>query len=98
MAVLRVDPASDNGAKFPQPLTFERDVSKPETDRDLYVVGFPGEPKTWVFGGKPPVGHETQQVISSLFNSKFGVKRLAPASSKPGQVGADGRQEMDRGP
>ena len=94
MAVLRVDPASDNGAKFPQPLSFERDVSKPETDRDLYVVGFPGEPKTWVFGGKPPVGHETQQVISSLFNSKFGVKRLAPGIVKagPGSVPTDDRK------
>jgi len=93
MAILQVDPASNQGIAFPEPVTFETDISQPKARRDLYVVGFPGEPRAWLFGGKPPVGHETAQVISTLFNNKFGVKRLAPGIVKagPGEVAGDGK-------
>jgi len=87
MAILRVDPASDASNTFPKPVTFETDTAQPKADRDLYVVGFPGEPKTWLFGGTPPVGHETTKVISTVFNNKFGVKRLAPGTIKAGPGG-----------
>jgi serine protease len=93
MAVLRVDPASDAANAFPKPVTFEIDTAQPKARRDLYVVGFPGQPRTWLFGGTPPVGHETSQVISTIFNNKFGVKRLAPGTIKagPGEVTNDGK-------
>ena len=84
MAILRVDPASDAGHAFPGPVTFETDTGQPSARRDLYVVGFPGEPKLWTFDGTPPTGTETMQVISTVFNDKFGVKRLAPGSVKAG--------------
>ena len=82
MAILRVDPASDPPSRFPMPVTFETDVLKPAARRDLYVVGFPGQPRTWRFDGTPWAGHETTQVMSALFNDKFGLKRLAPGSVK----------------
>jgi hypothetical protein len=93
MAVLRVDPTSDTASAFPKPVTFESDAAQPKARCDMYVVGFPGQPKTWVFGGTPPVGQETTQVISTIFNNKFGVKRLAPGSIKagPGEVPNDGK-------
>jgi hypothetical protein len=84
MAILRVDPASDAANRYPMPVTFEIDTVQPKARRDLYVVGFPGEPRIWTFDGTPPTGHETMQVISTLFNNKFGVKRLAPGSVKIG--------------
>jgi len=93
MAILRVDAASDAANAFPQPVTFESDTAQPKARRDLYVVGFPGKPRNWLFGGTPPVGHETTQVISTIFNDKFGVKRLAPGTIKsgPGEVANDGK-------
>jgi hypothetical protein len=84
MAILRVDPASNAANPFPMPVTFETDTVQPKARRDLYVVGFPGAPRIWTFDGKPPTGHETTQVISTLFNNKFGVKRLAPGTVKTG--------------
>jgi serine protease len=84
MAILRVDPASDAANSFPKAVTFETDTAQPRVRRDLYLVGFPGEPRIWTFDGVPPVGHETSQVISTLFNNKFGVKRLAPGVVKAG--------------
>jgi Trypsin-like peptidase domain len=84
MAILRVDPASDAANPFPGPVTFETDTAQPKARRDLYVLGFPGEPRIWTFDGTPPAGNETMQVISTLFNDKFGVKRLAPGSVKSG--------------
>jgi V8-like Glu-specific endopeptidase len=84
MAVLRVDPASDSNNAFPKPVTLETDTTRPVAEGKLYVVGFPGQPKIWVFGGTPATGHETTQVISDLFNNKFGVKRLAPGTIKVG--------------
>ena len=82
MAVLRVDPASDPANTFPKAVTLETDVLQPKSRRDLYVVGFPGQPRTWSFGGTPMAGTETTEVMSALFNDKFGVKRLAPGSVK----------------
>jgi hypothetical protein len=76
IAILRVDPASDELHEFPKPVTLEIDAAQPEAHRDVFVVGFPGEPMNWSFGGKPPAGFETRQVMSTIFNSKFGVKRL----------------------
>jgi hypothetical protein len=91
MAILRVDPASDAGHSFPAPVTFETDTAQPKARRDLYVLGFPGEPRVWTFDGTPPAGNETMQVISTVFNDKFGVKRLAPGSVKtgPGEIADD---------
>lgn len=82
MAILRVDPASDAANPFPAPVTFETDVLQPKSRRDLYVVGFSGQPQTWRFEGTPWSGFETTQVMSTVFNDKFGVKRLAPGSVK----------------
>ena len=94
MAILRVDPASDPASRFPTPVTFETDALQPTARRDLYVVGFPGQPRTWRFDGTPLAGHETTEVMSTLFNDKFGVKRLAPGSVKTaaGAVENDGRK------
>jgi hypothetical protein len=88
MAILRMDP---DGARFPEAVTFERDAGQPEAQNELYVVGFPGRPKKWFFGGTPEPGTETTQVISTIFNNKFGVKRLAPGKVKtgPGKVSGD---------
>src|SRR5262249_31191728 len=62
MAVLRVDQASSQPILFPEPVMFESNPAEPQAPRDLYVVGFPGKPATWVFGGTPPAGHEITQV------------------------------------
>ncbi|MEA2840567.1 MAG: hypothetical protein QOF41_1897 [Methylobacteriaceae bacterium] len=93
IAVLRVDPASDAAHTFPEAVTFETDVAQPKAESDLYVVGFPGQPGVWLFNGVPMTGTETTQVISTIFNSKFGIKRLAPGSIKagPGQVASDSK-------
>ena len=93
MAILRVDPGGILANSFPKPVTFETDTAQPKARRDLYVVGFPGQPRTWLFGGTPPAGYETTQVISTIFNNKFGVKRLAPGTIKagPGEVANDGK-------
>lgn len=82
MAILRVDPGSDPAHTFPKAVTLESDVLQPKSRRDLYVVGFPGQPKTWSFGGTPIAGTETAEVMSTLFDNKFGSKRLAPGSVK----------------
>jgi hypothetical protein len=94
MAVLLVDPASDPTNTFPEPVTFEKEVAQPKAHRDIYVVGFPGKPKTWLFDGTPPVGHEATQVISTIFNNKFGVKRLAPGIVKTGagEIASDAKK------
>ncbi len=93
MAILRVDLAG-NAMPFPKPVTFETDTAQPQARRDLYLIGFPGEPRLWTFDGTPPPGHETMQVISTLFNDKFGIKRLAPGiiKSGSGDVTNDGKK------
>ena len=90
-AVLRVDPASDSGHRFPDPVTLATDLGQPRARRDLFAVGFPGKPITWMFEGMPPSGYETAAEISSVFNSEFKVKRLAPGTvtSAPGQLAGD---------
>jgi hypothetical protein len=94
MAILRIDPASDATHAFPQPVKFETNAEQPKARRDVYVVGFPGRPLTWAFGGRPPVRHETTEVISMIFNGKFGVKRLAPGiiTAGPGDTAGDARK------
>src|SRR5207249_1200610 len=84
MAILVVDPASDGANAPPKRVIFEPDSAQPKPGHDVYVVGFPGEPKTWFFGGTPPAGTETTQVISTVCNNNFGVKRLAPGTIKAG--------------
>ena len=90
-AVLRVDPATDAGHAFPPPVAFATDIGKASTGRDLYVVGYPGKPMTWMFEGVPPTGFETTAVLSSVFNAQFDVKRLAPGTvtTGPGNVAGD---------
>jgi hypothetical protein len=92
MAILKV--GTDDGANtFPAALSFTASERPLELSRQVYVVGFPGEPNVWNFGGTPQPGHETQAVISELFHSKFGVKRLAPGEVDfaPGQVDGDAK-------
>jgi hypothetical protein len=93
MAILRVDPGSDADSRFPEVVIFEKDPPQPQMTRDLYLVGFPGRPEKWLFGGTPPAGYETTQVLASVFNNRFGVKRLAPGELKagPGQVADDAK-------
>lgn len=92
-AVLRVDPAEETGRRFPDPVVISTDVAQPKSGRDLYTVGFPGKPMTWMFEGVPPAGFETAAVISSVFNAQFKVKRLSPGTvvSGPGQSAGDAR-------
>ena len=93
LAVLRLDPESDKAHEFPAPVTFATDAAQPKQKGRLYVLGFPGQPHLWLFDGIPRVGTETMQVVSGLFNSKFGVKRLAPGRVLlgPGQVADDAK-------
>lgn len=63
--MVRVHSASTH--RFPKPVTFESDTKPPKARRDFYAFGFPGEPRIRLFGGTPPVGHETTQVISTVF-------------------------------
>lgn len=64
-------------APFPKPVTFERDTARPLARSDLCLIDFPGEPRLETFGGTPPSGHETMQVITTLLNDKFGIERVA---------------------
>ncbi|HMO27849.1 serine protease [Enterovirga sp.] len=89
-AVLRVDPASDSGHRFPDPVVISADTAQPRSGRDLYAVGFPGKPMTWMFEGVPPSGFETAAVISSVFNAEFEVKRLSPGTVLSGPAGIAG--------
>ncbi|GAU82934.1 serine protease [Bosea sp. BIWAKO-01] len=91
MAVLRLEPTGET--PFPKPLTFETDDSQPKKKRHIYVLGFPGKPRRWMFDGVPDAGFESAEVLSTIFNSKFGVKRLAPGEIKagPGEVPGDTR-------
>lgn len=88
MAVLRVDPAGD--VAFPTPVTFATDAAQPKAKRNLYVLGFPGKPRKWLFDGVPPARHETAEVLSAIFNNRFGVKKLAPGVVKTGPGGLSG--------
>jgi hypothetical protein len=94
MAILRVDPASDADNTFPKSVTFATDTAQPTAGGQLYVVGFPGQPRIWQFGGVPGQGYETTQVISTIFNDKFGVKRVAPGTilAGPGAVPNDSKR------
>ena len=94
MAILRVDPASDKENDFPRVVTFATDVAAPGAKSRLYVVGFPGRPRDWLSDGVPDPGHETAAVLSSVFNDRFGVKRLAPgkATTASGKVDGDAQK------
>ena len=93
MAILKVDATSQGDLRFPEAVSFEADTTQPEAQKELYVVGFPGRPKKWFFEGAPEPGTETTQVISTIFNNKFGLKRLAPGKVKngPGRVSGDAK-------
>lgn len=92
-AVLQVDVASSPPHVFPPALRLERDLTQPCVPGDIYVVGFPAQPKPWLYGGAPPRGTETVAVLTKLFGGKFGVKRFAPGAIKsgPGSVQNDPR-------
>ena len=93
MAILTVDAASDGTTQFPEPVTFSANTDFLQRDRQVYVVGFPAEPRVWTKDGEPLAGTETQVVITSLFSGKFGVKRLAPGrvSTAQGSVAGDAK-------
>jgi Trypsin-like peptidase domain len=89
MAVLRLE--GGPGARMPEPVTFEADKQEPASEREVYLVGFPAEPFEWLFGGKPPAGYETTEVLAHLFGGSFGIKRLAPGkiTRGPGELPND---------
>ena len=80
LAILKVDPASDPASAFPEAVTFETDLAEPQSDRNIYVLGFPGEPNVSESGGTPPLGTETRTVLAEIFHDTFGVKNLAPGA------------------
>ncbi|WP_294537064.1 serine protease [uncultured Rhodoblastus sp.] len=94
IAILKVDPGSDPGNVFPPAVTFEKDSALPKRDRNLYVLGFPGQPYVWRLPGAPGPGSETAQVIADTFKSRFGYKRLAPGAlvAGPGEVLNDAKK------
>jgi hypothetical protein len=75
-AVLSVD--FDAHPNFPAGVKLEKNAGALGPSRDLYIVGFPGRPRTYYGTNAPPAQHETSAVLSSVFNWKFGVKKLAP--------------------
>lgn len=89
MAILEIVPTGS--AACPAPVVIETDAARPARLENLYVVGFPGAPRPWLFDGVPEPGYETAEVLAQLFGGRFGVKRLAPGTVKagPGDVPGD---------
>lgn len=76
LALLRTEPIEHMAV--PPWLPLDRRPGRLDADRELYVVGFPGRPHEWTGEGTPPVRHETNAIMRSVFDHKFGVKKLAP--------------------
>lgn len=90
LAVLRVDP----GRGLPAEVAFESDPDAVGPSRDLYLVGFPAQPKTHYGRSAPGPGYETSEVMASVFKWKFGVKKLAPGrvDRAPGNLRGDSKR------
>lgn len=73
--VLRCKPNPD--VTFPEALAIFSDPTKYDVDRDLYVLGFPSRPRRWFASGDPAAGSETIDVITSIFEDRFGHKRMS---------------------
>jgi trypsin-like peptidase len=88
-AVLAIE--ADARPNFPAAVKLEKTPGALSSGRDLYVVGFPGQPRAYFGAGPPPPGYETSAILSSLFNAKFGVKKLAPGrvDAAPGVLAND---------
>lgn len=87
LALLAVEPQQN----FPAAVELEKEPDVLSSGRNLFVVGFPGEPWVHVGAGTPRPGYETAAVMSSVFNSRFGVKKLAPGrvDVAPGKFASD---------
>ena len=90
-AILRVDATDSAGLAFPKAVVFEKDLTMPSFDRNFYVLGFAGRPLNWYKDGAPLPGFETVDVLTRLFQQKFGIKRLAPGrvTTGVGQIVGD---------
>lgn len=90
LAVLRVDP----GEGLPAAVKLESDPDAVGESRNLYLVGFPARPQTHYGEGTPRPGYETSEVMASVFQWKFGVKKLAPGrvDKAPGDLVGDAKQ------
>jgi hypothetical protein len=90
LAVLRVDP----GEGLPAAVKLESDPDAVGESRNLYLVGFPARPQTHYGEGTPRPGYETSEVMASVFQWKFGVKKLAPGrvDKAPGDLMGDAKQ------
>jgi hypothetical protein len=97
-AIIRV---KGNEAKFPDPLSLERELERVKVHDDqhpaIYTVGFPGKP--WIAPGKPAdgapkAGHEYQEVLEKLYQNRFGTKRWAPGlvEAGAGQLAGDAKK------
>jgi hypothetical protein len=87
LAVLRLDP----GKGLPKAVILEGDRTALRQSREVYLVGFPAQPRTHFGSGKPLPGFETSEVMGAVFNWKFGVKKLAPGkvAKPPGRLTGD---------
>jgi serine protease len=83
VAVLRIEPFGDE-SKLPEAavlLSGQAEYALGEGSTSLVTIGFPGEPNT-----AAPAGAQVDWnfVIKTLFNNRFGVKRVAPGRFKAG--------------
>lgn len=79
---------------FPEPpVTSASSLNSLVLRRNVFSVGFPAEPTAYygASGDVPPARHEHVDVINSLFDGTFGVKRFAPGKivKKPGMLHDD---------
>lgn len=89
-AVLRIEPFGEE-AKLPEPaivLSSEADYSMGAGNATLVTIGFPGEPDT---NTPPGAKIDWDFVIKTLFNNRFGLKRVAPGrfGESAGSVAGD---------
>jgi hypothetical protein len=90
-AVLRIEPVDGNQAELPAPaivLSSLADYATGDGSPTLVTIGFPGEPDTTPVAG---VTVDWGFVVKTMFNNRFGVKRVAPGrfGVSPGSVAGD---------
>lgn len=67
-AIIPVDPTG-SGSKLPNPLGLEETRSYVMSNREVYVLGYPGRPQP---------GTERFSVLKAMFQSEYGIKRFCP--------------------
>jgi hypothetical protein len=89
LAVLKIDP----GIGLRTAVTLEARPDGPGEGREVYIVGFPAQPRRYYGEGTPLAGYETDEVMASVFKWKFGVKKLAPGKvdKAPGDLAGDAK-------